>query len=60
MSISQREPVRPGGQMHLKAAISSMQVAPFLHGTDAHSSMSVLQSLPEDKILHQENKGGRN
>lgn len=43
--LTEREPVRPGGQMHLEAAISSM---------------SVLQSLPEDKILHQENKGGRN
>jgi hypothetical protein len=35
-----------------------MQVAPFLHGTDAHSSISVLQSLPEDKVLHQQNRRG--
>jgi len=49
MSTSQRVPVRPAGHTHLKAAIASMHVAPFWHGTEAHSLISVLQSFPTGK-----------
>ena len=49
MSTSHRVPVRPTGHTHLKAAIASMHVAPFWHGTEAHSLISVLQSFPRVK-----------
>jgi len=48
-STSHRVPVKPKGHTHLKAAIASMHVAPFLHGTEAHSLISVLQSFPRGK-----------
>jgi hypothetical protein len=49
MSTSHRVPVRPTGHTHLKAATASMHVAPLWQGTDAHSLISVLQSLPKGK-----------
>jgi hypothetical protein len=49
MTTSHMVPVRPAGHTHLKAAIASMHVAPFLHGTEAHSLISVLQSFPTGK-----------
>ena len=46
MSISHKRPVIPLMQTHVKLATLSRQVDPFEQGLAAHSSISVLQSLP--------------
>ena len=39
--VSQSSPVYPGTHLQVNELIPSMQVAPFWHGFDAHSSMSL-------------------
>lgn len=39
-------PVKPGGHMQVNVAFPSIQVAPFIQGFEAHSLISILQSLP--------------
>lgn len=46
MFVSQSLPVRPGGQMQEKVAISSLHVEPPTQGFDSHSLMLTLQSFP--------------
>lgn len=47
--VSQNFPTIPVGQEHVKDAILSIQVAPFEHGFELHSLISILQTLPKDK-----------
>ena len=46
MFVSQRSPVKPGGQEHRKLFPRSVQVAPFEHGFGEHWSSWDSQSFP--------------
>jgi hypothetical protein len=40
-------PEYPAAQEHVKLLMPSLQVAPFLHGAEAHSLLSVAHRVPE-------------
>ena len=46
MSVEHTESVYPAAHTHENASSRSMQLPPFSHGDDAHSSMSVAQVKP--------------
>lgn len=50
----QRSPNFPGGQIHLKPLILSLQVAPPLQGDELHSLMLILQSGPVNPGAHEQ------
>lgn len=49
---SHRRPPQPFGHEHVKLFTLLMQVPPWRHGDETHSSMSTLQSLPVNPARH--------
>jgi hypothetical protein len=52
MLVAQVSPLKPAAHAQVNEAMPSEQVAPFMHGAEAHSSMLVSQVKPAKPAAH--------